>query len=121
MKIQKYKVTGKAGFFGVQEDREKLSAFGNPLEQLIRVMDFEIFRRHLEERLINQNKRNNAGARPFDVVLMFKILILQRYYGLGDRQIEFQILDRSSFRLFLGLQSGDKVPDMKTVWAFREN
>jgi len=120
MKIQKYKMTGKAGLFGAQEDREKLSALGNPLEQLSRVVDFEMFRRLLEERLINQNKRNNAGARPFDVVLMIKILILQRYYGLGDRQIEFQILDRSSFKLFLGLQSGDKVPDEKTVWAFRE-
>ncbi len=56
MKIQKYKMTGKAGFFGVQEDREKLSALGNPLEQLIRVLDVEMFRRLLEERLINQKR-----------------------------------------------------------------
>lgn len=52
--------------------------------------------------------------------MMFKILILQRYYGLGDTQIEYQILDRLSFKKFLGLESGDKVPDEKTVWAFRE-
>jgi len=51
---------------------------------------------------------------------MFKILILQRYYGLGDTQVEYQILDRLSFKKFLGLESGDKVPDEKTVWAFRE-
>jgi IS5 family transposase len=50
----------------------------------------------------------------------FKILILQRYYGLGDTQIEYQIHDRLSFKKFLGLSSGDKVPDEKTVWAFRE-
>ena len=48
-------------------------------------------------------------------------MILQRYYGLGDTQIEYQILDRISFKKFLGLESGDKVPDEKTVWAFREN
>ena len=52
--------------------------------------------------------------------MMFKILILQRFYGLGDTQIEYQILDRLSFKKFLGLESGDKVPDEKTVWAFRE-
>ncbi len=51
---------------------------------------------------------------------MFKILILQRYYGLGDTQLEYQIIDRLSFKKFLGLESGDKVPDEKTVWAFRE-
>ncbi len=52
--------------------------------------------------------------------MMFKILILQRYYGLGDTQLEYQIIDRLSFKKFLGLESGDKVPDEKTVWAFRE-
>ena len=47
-------------------------------------------------------------------------MILQRYYGLGDKQVEYQIIDRSSFKKFLGLESGDKVPDEKTVWLFRE-
>ena len=48
-------------------------------------------------------------------------MILLRYYGLGDKQVEYQIIDRSSFKKFLGLESGDKVPDEKTVWLFREN
>ncbi len=52
---------------------------------------------------------------------MFKILILQRYYGLGDKQIEYQIIDRISFKNFLGLETGDKIPDEKTVWAYRES
>jgi IS5 family transposase len=86
-----------------------------------KVIDFEMFRGLLEAKLLNSNKKNNAGAKPFDVVLMFKILILQRYYGLGDKQVEYQILDRTSFKTFLGLETGDKVPDEKTVWAFREN
>ena len=75
----------------------------------------------MESKLLNRNKKNNAGAKPYDVVMMFKIMILQRYYGLGDTQIEYQILDRLSFKKFLGLESGDKVPDEKTVWLFREN
>lgn len=53
--------------------------------------------------------------------MMFKILILQRYYNLSDEQTEFQIKDRLSFMDFLGLQIGDKIPDEKTIWLFKEN
>jgi len=121
MKTQRYKTTGNIGFFDAQEIQEKLSNIGNPLEMISNVIDFEMFRHKLESKLLNQNKKNNAGAKPYDVVMMFKILILQRYYGLMDTQIEYQILDRLSFKNFLGLESGDKVPDEKTVWLFREN
>ena len=55
------------------------------------VIDFNMFREKLEEKLLNTNKKNNAGARPFDVVMMFKILILQRYYGLGDKQVSIKL------------------------------
>lgn len=118
---QDYKATGKKGLFDEQFTIERLSAIGNPLENISNVVDFEEFRNTLESKLLNTEKKNNAGAKPYDVVMMFKIMILQRYYGLGDKQVEFQIIDRLSFKKFLGLESGDKVPDEKTVWAFREN
>lgn len=120
MKNQKYKNSGNRGLFDEQETYQKLSAIGNPLEKINIVIDFEMFREILEAKILNENKKNNAGAKPYDIVMMFKIMILQRYYGLGDTQIEYQILDRLSFKKFLGLESGDKVPDEKTVWAFRE-
>ena len=120
MKKQRYKTTGRKSLFDEQFSSEKLSAIGNPLEMISKVIDFELFRSTLESKLLNTNKKNNAGSRPYDVVLMFKIMILQRYYGLGDKQVEYQILDRNSFRNFLKLETGDKVPDEKTVWAFRE-
>lgn len=120
MNKQVYKSTGKRSLFDEQFTSEKLLEIGNPLAMISNVIDFEMFRTTLEDKLLNTNKISKAGARPFDVVLMFKILILQRYYGLGDKQVEYQILDRSSFKSFLGLESGDKVPDEKTVWAFRE-
>lgn len=118
--MNKYKSTGNRGLFDEQENVTKLAAIGNPLEMISNVVDFEIFRNTLEGSLLNKEKKSNAGAKPFDVVMMFKILILQRYYGLGDSQLEYQIIDRTSFKKFLGLESGDKVPDEKTVWAFRE-
>ena len=115
-----YKSRGKKGLFDEEFTKERLSAIGNPLEAISKALDFEMFRESLENKLLNTNKKNNAGAKPYDVVLLFKILILQRYYGLGDSQVEYQILDRTSFKTFLGLATGDKVPDEKTVWSFRE-
>jgi IS5 family transposase len=108
-----YKRQGKIGLFDNQEASERLSKIGNPLEKIKAVIDFEFFRTSLESKLLNNAKKNNAGAKPFDVVMMFKILILQRYFGLGDSQVEFQIIDRISFKNFLG--------DEISVWLFREN
>jgi len=116
-----YKSQGTKGLFDEQYTIERLSEIGNPLERISKVIDFELFRNLIEEKLLNKDKKNNAGAKPYDVIMMFKILILQRYYGLGDKQVEYQILDRLSFKKFLGLESGDKVPDEKTIWLFREN
>jgi IS5 family transposase len=115
-----YKLRGNTGLFDEEFTKERLSVIGNPLEAMNNALDFELFRESLESKLLNTNKKNNAGAKPYDVVMQFKILILQRYYGLGDSQVEYQILDRTSFKTFLGLATGDKVPDEKTVWSFRE-
>jgi len=115
-----YKARGKKSLFDEEFTKERLSTMGNPLDMISKVIDFELFRGTLENKLLNTNKKNNAGAKPYDVVMLFKILILQRYYGLGDNQVEYQIVDRTSFKTFLGLETGDKVPDEKTVWSFRE-
>lgn len=115
-----YKSQGHKGLFDEEFTQERLSSMGNPLDAITKVIDFELFRGSLEHKLLNTKKKNNAGAKPYDVVMLFKILILQRYYGLGDSQVEYQILDRTSFKAFLGLETGDKVPDEKTVWSFRE-
>jgi transposase, IS5 family len=115
-----YKAQGKIGLFDNQFAKQQLNDMGNPLEAVSKVVDFEMFRSLLEDKLLNINKKNNAGAKPFDVVLMFKIMFIQRYYNLSDNQVEYQIIDRLSFKSFLGLETGDKVPDEKTIWAFRE-
>jgi len=120
MNKRSFKPSGNRGLFDEQETIQKLISIGNPLEAIGKVIDFEMFRATLEEGLVNPNRKSNAGARPFDYVMMFKIMIIQRYYGLGDKQVEYQILDRTSFKEFLGLDTGDKVPDEKTIWAFRE-
>ena len=117
---RRYKTQGKIGLFDKEFATKQLSEMGNPLESISKVIDFEYFRPLLESKMLNTDKKNNAGAKPFDVVVMFKIMLLQRYYNLGDHQVEYQIVDRNSFKNFLGLGTGDKVPDEKTIWLFRE-
>lgn len=51
---------------------------------------------------------------------MFKVLFLQRLYGLNDAQTEFKILDRTSFQRFLGTVEPEDVPDRNTIWLYRE-
>lgn len=118
--MAKYKGTGVVTLFDAQNNKENLSAMGNPLERLAQVIDFEMFRESLEDTFLNKAKKNNAGAKPYDVVMMFKIMVIKHYYNLSDHQVEYQILDRQSFKEFLGLASGDKIPDEKTIWAFSE-
>lgn len=119
MSRPKYKDKQARGFFDEEFRLQKLSRQHDPLEKLLRHIDFELFRQLLEESF-HKAVKSNAGARPYDYVMMFKILILQRYYNIGDDKMEFAVLDRLSFMRFLGLALSDKVPDAKTIWHFRE-
>lgn len=43
------------------------------------------------------------------------------FYGLSDEQIEYQIKDRTSFRVFLGIRNIHDVPNSHIIWHFCEN
>lgn len=108
------------GLFDEQIRLEKLSKKKDPLEQLVSHIDFEFFRKPLENFFEKDVDRSKGGRPAYDYVLMFKILILQRYYNISDDATEYAILDRLSFMRFLGLGINDPVPDAKTVWLFRD-
>lgn len=108
------------GFFDEQFRLEKLTDQKDPLVKLLQEINWEQFRKILTIAL-EQEEKGIGGRPPFDYVMMFKILVLQRYYNLSDEQMQFQILDRLSFMRFLGLTLSDRVPDEKTIWLFREN
>ena len=109
-----------AGLFDYEFQLNEIKKHKPPLQKLNEIIDWELFRKPIEEALTKDDKKSNAGRKPYDKLLMFKILILQRYYNLSDEQTEFQIKDRLSFLDFLGLQIGDNVPDEKTIWLFKE-
>lgn len=109
----------EATLFESKDQEILLSKLGNPLEKLDELIDWEKFRKRLDKLFPSVDVRK--GGRPrMDVVMMFKVLILQQLYNVGDQVMEFQIADRSSFRNFLGIKSIKGVPDEKTIWAYRE-
>jgi len=109
----------QAGLFDWQERFEQLDNGGDPLVKLNAMIPWKTFGKQLEK-VRDKDRKSTAGRKPFDVVVMFKILILQSLYNLSDDQTEFQIRDRLSFMRFLELSIGDRVPDAKTIWLFRE-
>lgn len=109
------------GLFDDQFIFEKLSKLGDPLERLNTYIDWDIFKAPLDKAFDGTIKEKAKGGRPsFDKLQMFKGLLIQSLNNLSDDQLEYQIIDRASFKRFLGLKKSDKVPDSKTFWNFRE-
>ncbi|NRB06905.1 MAG: transposase, partial [Richelia sp.] len=42
-------------------------------------------------------RKNNAGRKPIDAIVMFKMLVLQQLYNISDEELEYQVNDRLSF------------------------
>lgn len=108
------------GFLDFDIRLDRIDKAGDPLSKLSEVINWEIFRPTLEQ-VRKKERKNNAGAKGYDVVLLFKILVLQSLYRLSDEAMEFQILDRYSFSRFLGLHAASNIPDRTTIWLFRED
>ncbi len=65
------------------------------------------------------DNNSEKGGRPnYDEIMMFKILILQKWYGLSDLEVERQMADRISFMAFLAFP--DPFPDSRTIWLFKQ-
>ncbi len=76
-----------SSLFEKAQTLESLSKQGNPLEFISGIVDFEMFRPILESKLQTSERKSNAGRPPIDPVLMFKVMFVQRLYGLSDEQV----------------------------------
>src|SRR3974377_488488 len=113
---------GQFGFFDAERSVAAISAKGDPLEMIARVVPFESFRAEIERAVLTpaNEKKSTAGRKPIDVMVMFRMLVLQSLYNLSDEQVEYQVRDRLSFTRFLGLGIEDGIPDGTMLWLFRE-
>lgn len=67
------------------------------------------------------DKTGPKGGQPRKPVRwMIRGLFLKHLYQLSDPQLEDQLIDRLSFRRFVGLPLDQRVPDFTTFWRFQE-
>lgn len=72
------------------------------------------------EALLSNIHASRYGKQAYPPLLMFKVVLLQRWYTLSDPEMEEALADRLSFRGFVGLSLEDGTPDHSTIWRFRE-
>ena len=95
---------GQPGFFDLQRRYEGLDAKSDPLVAILAAVPFELFRGKLKTALVKgglrraeDQRKSAAGRKPWDEVLIFKVLVLQALYNLSDDAMEYQLRDRLSF------------------------
>src|SRR3954453_15295049 len=113
---------GQLGFFDTDRRLAALSAKGDPLGAIDRLVPWESFRADIEAVVLTPDamKKSSAGRKPADVIVMFRMLVLQALHNLSDEQTEYQVRDRLSFTRFLRLGIEDSIPDATTLWLYRE-
>ena len=62
---------------------------------------------------------SSTGRPSYPPMVLFKVLLLQGWYGLSDPAMEEALADRLSFRRFAGLGLDEAVPDHSTISRFR--
>ena len=68
---------------------------------------------------LGRTREVTSGAKAYPAIQMFKILLLQQWYGLSDQDTESGLFDRISFIRFAGLSLEESVPDHTTICRFR--
>lgn len=105
--------------FAGEERDAKRQSLNDPLMLLARHIDFAAIATVVDAKL-TLGGSGRGGRPPYPTVLMVKLLLLQQLYNLSDDALEYQVLDRTSFQRFLGLEHSRRVPDAKTIWVWRE-
>jgi transposase len=97
---------------GLVNDAARANA---PLQRVSELVDWSEI-----EALLSGLRSGSLGAPAYPSLALFKALLLQQWYGLSDPGLEEALVDRLSFRRFLGLSLSEPVPDHSTLWRFRE-
>jgi len=106
---------GQLGFLDAAVSRRGGGGRRDVLYEISRLLDWSGF-----ERLLAVIPVAAKGEPSFPALMMFKVLLLQRWYGLSDPAMEAALFDRMSFLRFAGLSLEDTTPDHSTIWRFRE-
>jgi len=65
------------------------------------------------------NNTSKGGASNWPIIMMIKCMMLQKWFNLSDPMLEEMLLDRLSFRRFVGLGMDENTPDETVFVVFR--
>ncbi len=82
-----------------------------------KAIDWEPISKFLNKKL--NRKANVVGNPAYPALLMFKILLLQKWYKLSDPAMEEMLINHLGFLRFVGLSVEQDVPDETTICRFR--
>lgn len=97
----------------VQSRRTKSEFF----DQIKELLDWKLIEKEI--RKYYTKGISVSGRRSYSGLLLFKISLLQTWYGLSDYEVEEQLYDSLSFMKFTGLTLEDDVPDHSVISRFR--
>lgn len=111
------KETDEVSFVDVFTDVRRSKLKNGFLRQINSTIDWRPIRTLLNSKY---TKHQNAVGNPaYDALMLFKILLLMRWYNLSDYAVEERINDSFSFSEFLGLSLELPSPDHSTICRFR--
>lgn len=107
---------GSFSDLSVDKRLENVNSF---LKEIDSVVDFERLRPILSKNGIGT--KNACGNKAYDSLIMFKTLLLQKFYSLGDEEAELAVKTNILYMSFVGLSLDDTSPDASTIGRFRQS
>ncbi len=89
------------------------------LKEIDSIIDFQKLRPILAKNGIGT--KNICGVKAYDPVLMFKILLIQKFYNLSDKRAEEGLNVNLLYMRFAGLSLEELAPDSTTIGRFRNS
>ena len=98
-------------------EMEKRVRRESTLMKVCALLDWESFREQLSG-LYKREASKAGGQAPFDVLMMWKAVLLGQWHSLSDPKLEEALRVRIDFMHFCGLTLSDDVPDETTLCRF---
>ena len=97
----------------------KLETINSFLKEIDSIINFKKLKPILNKNGIGT--KDACGAKAYDNVMMFKILLIQKFYDLSDVKMEEALNVNLLFMRFTGLRLEDIAPDESTICRFRNS
>ena len=109
------KKSAPVGFADLAVEKRKIKS--QFFDQLNKVIDWQPISKLLDEHYVKGTSA--TGSPAYAGLLLFKMSLLQTWYGLSDYEIEDRLNDSISFSQFAGLSLDAKSPDHSVLSRFR--